>query len=347
MKAVFAKAATVKRLIFVDCYTEWCGPCKGMAATVFTQDSVADFFNRTFINVKMDMEKSEGPALKEKYNVGAFPTYLLLDTSGNLIYKFVGGMTADSFLYCIKKGIDPNNKVVFMNRQYKEGNRSKAFLREFIKLKIELKEIRDAQLMAEEYFKMLTVDERTSPENWYLFGENRYQLYLSDVGSYNFNYLADNWQSFAKANGNEIVEAKLENIYMKTAEYALRGWYLAKNKDWYYAVSNDASDFKRYRTQIEATQLKDKKDLIVLMNIAEAATVKDTADVVNILAEKITSLSSKDKKIFYSFLSMINGNNSVILKMPKTKVLLEKVIQSSTEQGMVNLAKNYLNKIHG
>lgn len=32
-----------KKLIFVDCYTSWCGPCKMLAKNVFTQDKVADF----------------------------------------------------------------------------------------------------------------------------------------------------------------------------------------------------------------------------------------------------------------------------------------------------------------
>ena len=49
------KASSVGKLVFVDCYTEYCGPCKTMDALVFTLDSVADFFNSTFVNVKLDM----------------------------------------------------------------------------------------------------------------------------------------------------------------------------------------------------------------------------------------------------------------------------------------------------
>lgn len=65
-------AKSQKRLIFVDCYTSWCGPCKLLAKNVFTQDSVADYFNRNFVCLKMDMEK-EGKELATEYAVNTYP----------------------------------------------------------------------------------------------------------------------------------------------------------------------------------------------------------------------------------------------------------------------------------
>lgn len=44
-KKIVKKAKKEKKLIFVDCYTSWCGPCKMLAKDVFTRDTVADFFN--------------------------------------------------------------------------------------------------------------------------------------------------------------------------------------------------------------------------------------------------------------------------------------------------------------
>lgn len=45
------KAASESKMIFVDAYTTWCGPCKWMAKTVFTNDTVADYYNATFWGV--------------------------------------------------------------------------------------------------------------------------------------------------------------------------------------------------------------------------------------------------------------------------------------------------------
>ena len=35
-------AAENEQLIFIDCYTSWCGPCKKMAATSFMNEEVGE-----------------------------------------------------------------------------------------------------------------------------------------------------------------------------------------------------------------------------------------------------------------------------------------------------------------
>jgi len=65
-KDVQKKAKAEGKMIFVDCYTSWCGPCKMLARDVFTQKKVGDFFNKNFISVKLDMEKGEGKELRKK-----------------------------------------------------------------------------------------------------------------------------------------------------------------------------------------------------------------------------------------------------------------------------------------
>lgn len=77
-KKVIKKAKKEKKLIFVDCYTSWCGPCKMLAKDVFTRDEVADYFNANFVCAKYDMEKdADGVILKDRFGVKAFPTLVL------------------------------------------------------------------------------------------------------------------------------------------------------------------------------------------------------------------------------------------------------------------------------
>lgn len=70
---VKAKAKEADKLVFVDAYTTWCGPCKRMAANIFPLPEVGEFYNANFINYKLDMEKGEGPDFARKYGVRAIP----------------------------------------------------------------------------------------------------------------------------------------------------------------------------------------------------------------------------------------------------------------------------------
>ena len=49
--AILAQAKAEDKLIFVDAYTTWCGPCKKMDRDVFPQMEVGSFYNAMFINV--------------------------------------------------------------------------------------------------------------------------------------------------------------------------------------------------------------------------------------------------------------------------------------------------------
>ena len=72
------------KLIFLDAYASWCGPCKSLQKKVFPTEKVGDFYNANFINVKIDMEKGEGNALAEKYGVRAYPSLFFIDQNGML-----------------------------------------------------------------------------------------------------------------------------------------------------------------------------------------------------------------------------------------------------------------------
>ncbi len=127
---VVKKAKKEKRLIFVDCYTLWCGPCTMLARNVFTNDSVADFFNRHFVNVKYDMEKdADASALKKQFGVRAYPTLLFVDpSSGKAIHRMTG---AGSPRWLIREGqlaMEPENNLSNMMKRYAAGEREKAFL---------------------------------------------------------------------------------------------------------------------------------------------------------------------------------------------------------------------------
>lgn len=95
-----------KKNIFLDAYASWCGPCKMMDSRVFSEARVGEFFNKNFINLKVDMEKdADGPELFKRYKVQAYPTMLFINGDGKAVHTILGFRNADAFLAEAKSGL--------------------------------------------------------------------------------------------------------------------------------------------------------------------------------------------------------------------------------------------------
>jgi thioredoxin-related protein len=113
----------VPTMVFLDCYTTWCGPCIHMTNSVFPQKIMGDYFNANFINIKIDMEKGEGPELGKKYDVKSYPTFIIFNSNGEEIARLVGGGDAQSFIGRVRAHVDPAYKPEILKAAY-EANKS-------------------------------------------------------------------------------------------------------------------------------------------------------------------------------------------------------------------------------
>jgi thiol-disulfide isomerase/thioredoxin len=128
------KAKREGKLVFMDCYTSWCGPCKRLAATVFTDSAVGQYFNNNYVNVKFDMEKGEGTSIATRYQITAYPTLLWLDPNGSVKHKVVGGLDPQGLVNAGMKAANPiSDALNAMDKQYSAGSRDQAFMEEYLK----------------------------------------------------------------------------------------------------------------------------------------------------------------------------------------------------------------------
>jgi len=107
LQSAIAMAQSRNKLIFVDTYAPWCIPCKKMEK-VFRDPELAKYFNKTFVNLRVDMEGSTGKEIHRKYNVIFLPTLLILDSDGNVKYMVDEMMTADALLAVAQKIAEPD-----------------------------------------------------------------------------------------------------------------------------------------------------------------------------------------------------------------------------------------------
>lgn len=99
------KAKTTHKYLFVDAYASWCGPCKQLKTTTFKDSDAADFFNKNFVNLALDMEKGEGIALASKWDVQEYPTLLIVDYNGKVLLRSIGFLNAKQLVAFGKKAL--------------------------------------------------------------------------------------------------------------------------------------------------------------------------------------------------------------------------------------------------
>ena len=211
-KKAMARAAKENKIIFMDSYTTWCGPCKAMDKRVFNQKEVGDFFNEKFIPVKMDMEKGEGPALAKKYAVFAYPTLLFIDRFGKVIHRVAGFRNAEQMLALGNEALDPSKQSGSLADRYEAGDRDPNFLLDYA---MSMYDSRTAgyQEVTHEFLK--------TQQNW----NDEVNLKLifkmtENVDSPMFDYLINNQAEFEKYVDKNKIKGRIDNLIYSSI-YAL------------------------------------------------------------------------------------------------------------------------------
>lgn len=221
-KTQLATAKKDNKIIFFDAYTSWCGPCKMMAKDVFTQDSVADLFNQTFLNVKYDMEKGEGPELQKKYGVSAYPTYLFINADGEVVHKIVGSMPPNEFMTEATKALNPESTAFGLAKKFNSGDHSEATAIAYLEALEKAYEANKMGAVAKVYFDALPESSLLEAKNWELALK-----YLNNPSSKAFAYLYAH-----KADLEKKYDANKVNMYfertLNMSVYAVKRSYEKK-----------------------------------------------------------------------------------------------------------------------
>lgn len=102
-KEALIKAKKEDKLIFLDVYANWCGPCKKLKQSTFLDEEAGKYFNEIFINISIDGETREGRSLIEKYGLRGYPSLLLIDQNGAPVKLATGFLSAKQFLAWAQK----------------------------------------------------------------------------------------------------------------------------------------------------------------------------------------------------------------------------------------------------
>lgn len=98
-----AKAKQANKLVFVDFYATWCGPCKQMVEKVFTDEEVGKYMNEKFVCMQIDVEK-EGwqKETAGNFNVTVLPTLIFFKADASVVSRLAGAREKADFLNAAK-----------------------------------------------------------------------------------------------------------------------------------------------------------------------------------------------------------------------------------------------------
>ncbi len=201
---LLAKAEKQDKLIFVDAYAAWCGPCKKMARDVFTKKEVGNYFNAQFVNAKIDMEKGEGIGLAKDFGVMAYPTLLFVNGSGKVVHRSVGYHTTDLLLDLGEAALDPNRNMGSIMAKYESGDRSPELLYNLAMTKLDAMD-GTYETVAGEYLE--TQQDWNTKENMAFV----YRM-VGSLDSKMSQHFVDNKNAYEELLGERAVAAKINEL---------------------------------------------------------------------------------------------------------------------------------------
>ena len=277
------------KLLFVDFYTTWCGPCKMMMKNVFPTKEAGDYFNTNFVCLKLDAE-AEGKDLAKKLGVNAYPTFFVLDATGNVVFKKVGGdADALSFIAAIKQGVNAELSPERMAERYASGERSAELIETYANSlykasregrTIDNSKIEQAQKMVNDYFNSLTIEQKLAKENLFIYGMN----YTSSVTDPKAIFMFENKDKFVLESQEVIVkniksllDSELRNYFCGDKEYNQTG-------------------FNALKALIAKQGMADAQGYKAMYNIIEGSSAGDNTNFFKVADKEFESLTAAQKE---------------------------------------------------
>ena len=85
-KSAFDSAKSQNRLVFVDYYATWCGPCRAMDEKVFSRPDVKEKLAE-FVVLRVDVDRS---TIARLHSVVAMPSYIIYDPGERELIRITG-----------------------------------------------------------------------------------------------------------------------------------------------------------------------------------------------------------------------------------------------------------------
>lgn len=277
------KAKVEKKDVFVDFYTEWCGPCKVMSQKVFTDPEVGDYFNKHFVSYKLNAEAPGQAEVAKKYGVEAFPTMIFMNVKGEVLRTVLG---AKSPAALVREAMMVTGDMLTFEKLYEKSKKEKKNTDLQQELLFRAPEFiatqtgynRDKWMVRieaifPEYVKNKKLENMITAEDLYII--SMYHNEIKDNDEI-FDFLVKNYQKFGEIVGKEKIQDFILGLYNN------------------YIISfckNGKQDYKKYLDRV-------KGDLQPIYNEISFGSLS-AFEAISLLSDGYYSLFRKDINTFF------------------------------------------------
>lgn len=277
------KAKVEKKDVFVDFYTEWCGPCKVMSQKVFTDPEVGDYFNKHFVSYKLNAEAPGQAEVAKKYGVEAFPTMIFMNVKGEVLRTVLG---AKSPAALVREAMMVTGDMLTFEKLYEKSKKEKKNTDLQQELLFRAPEFiatqtgynRDKWMIRieaifPEYVKNKKLENMITAEDLYII--SMYHNEIKDNDEI-FDFLVKNYQKFGEIVGKEKIQDFILGLYNN------------------YIISfckNGKQDYKKYLDRV-------KGDLQPIYNEISFGSLS-AFEAISLLSDGYYSLFRKDINTFF------------------------------------------------
>ncbi len=225
---IMKKAKEENKLVFLDAYASWCGPCKLMEKNIFKLKSVGDYYNANFINAHFDMEKGEGRDLAKQFAVRSYPTYIFLNSNGEVVLKNYGYMSENDFLSIAKEANNPENLTNSPKTRFENGESDPEFLISLMQQNAQT-DYDFAKKVSERYFTSKNPKEFTKDDVGMLF------YFTRSSEDNNFKIIDKNKEAITQFFGDDVyMEFKNSLLLSKIMEATIDESSKSIKEDYYF-----------------------------------------------------------------------------------------------------------------
>lgn len=296
-----AAAKQENKLVFIDFYTDWCGPCKKMARDVFPQKKVGDFLNEKFVCVKLNAEK-EGKEQAARFRVKAYPTFLVLNTKEEIQLEMKGAMLADSFIAKLAAGLNPEMSPARMEARYQSGERTPELVNNYALHIMEQGKEEEGFRIINDYYASLTDEQRVAAPNVFLF--TRYTLDINDAKA---RFMVAHRDEFDASVRGAVME-RIGRLYNMALTTYFSGYVFSENK-------YKEEDYAALKKEIQDLGLEAEGKYAPMFRLIECRAKSDDATFLSMCGKEYDALSESARDLLIMNMTrLIKTDDKEILK---------------------------------